>query len=286
LSSDRDDVVVDRDDGNGGDVLAGIDSQDISKYRSLLSDGSFTREELGKCYALSEAQVAALATPARPSAASVAAELAELAQLRRSNPREYWLEQNQRRERELLQRQDEAKADAPARRADGQAEGSLKRIDEELAAIAERRRTDRIGYMKDDQLQAHERELLEQKAQATETARAQEQITGILDNVENRSQFEADFDALPAESLQAVRVELGRPVEASPVRIPTAADLERFKSTPEGRECAELWGKDAPRKLGILRERIARMESEAAWNWFDSLSSQDARAVILALSGG
>jgi hypothetical protein len=93
------------------------------------------------------------------------------------------------------------------------------------------------------------------------------------------------FHTLPEDSQRAIREELARPVEA-PMRQASAADVNRFASSEEGAACVCKWGKDAPRKVAIVRDRIERMGCDAAWRWYyESLSTEHARVVLQVLAG-
>jgi hypothetical protein len=59
-----------------------------------------------------------------------------------------------------------------------------------------------------------------------------------------------------------------------------------FGSTPEGAECAKLWGRNAGRKLAIVHTRLERMlgagDMAAASAWLGGLPPQDAVQIMKA----
>src|SRR5262249_33590810 len=140
-------------------------------------------------------------------------------------------------------------------------DASRREIDRELHEIDEKRRKDRAAYFKDEKLQRRELELLAAKEQADETARHQAQtestIGAILAAVDDAEAFGAGFDrmfeSLPEEGKASVRQELGaRPADTA--RRASAADIARFSETEEGAAAVKAWGKDAPKKIAIVRE--------------------------------
>jgi hypothetical protein len=71
------------------DALAGIDPGDAHNFLTLLANGTLSRDELGKIYALSPAELDVLAERP-PSRAGIDAELADIAQRRRTDRGAYF----------------------------------------------------------------------------------------------------------------------------------------------------------------------------------------------------
>ena len=143
-------------------------------------------------------------------------------------------------------------------------------------------------------MQQRELELLEAREQAKEIAAQTERVTAavgaILDAVPDPQEFQAGFDRLPESARAAISRELAMP-PGDPARPASDADVVRFRDgTPEGAELVKLWGRDASRKLAIVRTRLERFyrsggDVEAASLWLDNLASEQAKAVWRALAG-
>lgn len=104
---------------------------------------------------------------------------------------------------------------------------------------------------------------------------------------ENRQDFMDSFDELGAGVTEAVSdalsVQTSQPTDA--------AGLDNFSQTDEGAELAQEWGHEAQQKIGLIQSRLMQIEAEAApgeveamWSWYDDLPTDEARAVLLALS--
>ena len=206
---------------------------------------------------------------------------------------------------------------------------SRRSIDAEIAAIEKRMREDRRAYSKDEAQQARYRALLEQRANlpakvkvgtetqgndqgdapginpdllaqwaregGVETNLRQVQATAqtVLDALEpdEAGALEEGFDALPEAARSAVYAFLA--VQGGGA-WPAASDaaLQDFASTDEGAELVQGWGRQASRKVGIVKGRMGLMlngmtpeDRSKAQLWFDGLSSQQAKAVLAALAG-
>jgi len=129
---------------------------------------------------------------------------------------------------------------------------------------------------------------------AEQAKQAQTTVQAVLEAVPNAEAFEAGFESvfndLPEHAQTAIRHELAL-LPNGPVRAASDADLVRFATTPEGAELVKTWGRDAGRKLATVRARIDRMllsggDMEAAVEWFDQLTSAEAKSVLTALAGG
>jgi len=116
---------------------------------------------------------------------------------------------------------------------------------------------------------------------------AGEAVTGILDNMPDREDFEAGFDGLPTETQNAIVGELAF-TDRENAPHANVEDVNLFATTPEGAELVSEWGIDADINLGILQARLSRMEANTdmgkAFDWFDSLSSEQAKTVIQVLA--
>ena len=183
-------------------------------------------------------------------------------------------------------------------------------IARELREIRDLRRNDRRAYNKNTKMQERERELLQAQSPTAgldaalldewrasggitfRLGRAQAHVNSILDDVADRQEFEDAFDDLPGAVQSGIFAEmaLGSDTHA---RSATDDEVKQFASTPEGKALVGMWGKDAARKVGIVQTRIARMmtrakdprDVERAQQWFNNLSSRDAKAVLKELAG-
>jgi hypothetical protein len=69
------------------------------------------------------------------------------------------------------------------------------------------------------------------------------------------------------------------------------ADIERFATTEEGAQLVKEWGRDVGRKLAIVCARLDRMllnggDMDAALEWFEDLTSAEAKSILTALAHG
>jgi len=121
---------------------------------------------------------------------------------------------------------------------------------------------------------------------------AHEAVTAVMDAMPDHAGFESSFDSLPADTRRVILGELAlsdRADDADEFSTYASDDeLERFASTPEGRELISEWGSSADHRLGVIQARLLRMEDatdmEAAWTWFDALPSAQAKAVLRELA--
>jgi hypothetical protein len=272
------------------------DADDSALHRKLLADGVFTPEELARHYGLSTEEVDALSKSKPPSRQSVEQELAAIQQRMRTDRAGYFKDKAQSRYLEHIEQLQALKA-APAKsKPDKGGDASRASIDAELAAIRKTMREDRRAYDRDPKMQARHLELITAREDAIEVARQTEQtqttVQAVLDAVEDPEAFEGDFDSmfgsLPEQAQTAIRYEFAQP-PASPARPASEADLKRFASVPEHAELVREWGREAGRKLAIVRTRLDRLlsagEMEAASVWFDELPGAQAKAVLDALAG-
>jgi hypothetical protein len=253
-AADEEDDADDLDDDSAGhreDPLADLDAEDVATWRKLLADGLMSREQLGRAYALSEDELDALSgTPARRPSDG------------RTN-----VEDMDRRG-----------------------------IDKEIEQIQKLMREDRREYER--KYAKRYGELLAARGTANERAKQTKQVEtavqAVLDAVPDAEAFEAGFESVFADLAEhaqtAIRHELALPPD-SPARPASEADLERFATTEEGAQLVKEWGKDAGRRLATVRARIDRMligggDMEAAVEWFDQLTSAEAKSVLTALAGG
>ena len=121
---------------------------------------------------------------------------------------------------------------------------------------------------------------------------AHEAVQATLEAVPaaDRAVFVAGFDGLPPGAQKAIIGELASPRN----EWETLADddeLENFAGTPGGEELVALWDDDADTNLGRVQARLERIEAnvspaglETLWNWFDSLNSGQAKAVLAELA--
>jgi len=69
------------------------------------------------------------------------------------------------------------------------------------------------------------------------------------------------------------------------------ADIERFATTEEGAQLVKEWGRDVGRRLPIVCARLDRMllnggDMNAAVEWFEDLTSAEAKSILTALAHG
>jgi hypothetical protein len=250
---DDDDVEDDIDDdvsaARRDDPLADFDAEDVDKWKKLLAEKLMTRAQISRIYALSEDELDAL-------------------------------------------------SGKPRRRSDGRTEVSdmdRRGIDAEVAKIAKIMREDRREYELNHS--ARYRELLAARDAASERAEQMKQVQttvqAVLEAVPDAEAFEASFETvfndLPEHSQIAIRQELALPPDSA-ARPASDGDIERFATTEEGAQLVKEWGRDAGRRLATVRARIDRMllsgGMEAAVDWFDGLTSAEAKSVLTAIAGG
>jgi hypothetical protein len=106
---------------------------------------------------------------------------------------------------------------------------------------------------------------------------------------DERAAFTADFEALPEDVSAAALAVLVDRRHISATSTPE--QVQTFASEPAGAEMVKLWGDEAPRRLGVLRERLWRVHyrlddagSGAFTRWFDGLSEAAAGAVYRKLA--
>ena len=275
-------------------VDAALDAEDVKTEREMLRLG-LSREEVARLRGRDPEQVGKPSI-AVPTLAGVEAELARLADMRKSDSKQYWREENQRLEVELIAARDRLKEGRASVRQDTAAgdDLALREIEGELDEIAKLRKTDARAY-RQEAVQQRERELLQARAEAQQHAQQAERVgtvvQSVLDAVPDAEAFEGQFDVmfktLPEQSQALMRDALAMPVD--PPRPARPADVERFASTPAGAACVRAWGKDAGKKVAIVRDRLDLMRGgdgmDAATRWFDGLADADAEACLLALAG-
>lgn len=196
---------------------------------------------------------------------------------------------------------DEDSADEDSAESDGEEPDPVtafgRDADRELAAIQKTMRENRRAYDRDPKMQARLLELLEARDNAKEIAQQAEQtqttVQAILDAAPDASAFEVGFESvfedLPEPAQLAIRHELTLAPD-TPSRAASEADLMRFATTEEGAQLVKEWGRDAGKKFATVRARLDRMilrggDMEAAVDWFEQLTSQEAGGVLRALAG-
>jgi hypothetical protein len=169
-------------------------------------------------------------------------------------------------------------------------------IDKELKEIARFMRDNRPAYFKDEAMQARQRELLAMKAQWTEhhqqDRRTRTRAAQILTSMPDADAFEQNFDRMWANLDEAardvIRYELARPSTDFPARPASAAQVEKFASTPEGKELVQKWGARAAKKIAIINFRAdailtADIDDEAL-DWFEKLKPEHVAKIYEALA--
>jgi len=125
-------------------------------------------------------------------------------------------------------------------------------------------------------------------------AKAGEAVTAIQNATPaaDHADFEAGFDGLSTETQRAIIGELAltdREADADEYETYASDDeVEQFATTQEGSELVSEWGDSADHRLGIIQARLLRMEDtadmSAAWEWFDSITPAQAKAVLQELA--
>jgi hypothetical protein len=266
--------------------------------------------------------------PTPPLSDEATTRLGELRELRKSDPKTYWSQSVQDEELALLSGQrgevakteGEAETEAKAEPDEQEAEteqdertDDLAEVQARLKEIADARRTDRRSYTavveKEELGLLDRREILEAGAEHlppelvaawrasgglkfnADRARATaETMLADLDEGE-RANFTAKIDALPAGARTALYSHLA--LDAPTHRPANAADVEKFASTPEGKELVDAWARAAPRKVAAVKARMAAIMSampspedrSAAETWINGLTAPHAKAMWRALAG-
>ena len=171
------------------------------------------------------------------------------------------------------------------------AEPTLEEAEAALAAVRELRTMDKKRYLSEE-VQAEERRLIEVVEQAKAglqfQAAGQETVDAILGEAPDGEALDASFtevfNGLDEAAQDAVRLAIASPVD--PVRPASDADIELFASVPVQAEAVKEWGREAPRRLAILRERTLPMlqASPELGAWFDGLPKEQAMAILNALA--
>jgi hypothetical protein len=168
-------------------------------------------------------------------------------------------------------------------------------IDRELKAISNLQHTNRQAYNRDSALQTRYRDLLAMKETWNESnaqdRRWKTKATQVLRAVPDAKAFEQSYDKLWANLSETardiIRYELAAPVGEQVVRLASAVDVERFATSDVGKELVREWAGQAPKKLAIVQARTERLlrTGEEAIEWFETLPTAQAKAVIMVLAG-
>ena len=189
-------------------------------------------------------------------------------------------------------------------------------VGRELAEIERARRNDRASYMKDDKLQARERELIALREKlpddlqpgdgsSLDSALVEEwERTGgvehnlaavqgvaktVLEQMDDcdRTAFIEGFDSLPITAQN----EVYRHLAVSPARSRAASAEAVAELAAVDPGLIEDWGRRAPEMLGRAQSRVGSIlgtmsegDKQAALDWFDGLSKRQAAAVLKALA--
>ena len=286
-------------DAPGADLTA----EEIAECKSLLQRGVYSPEELQRHRGLTDAELASLT--AKPvSKVTLQQELAELRALKASDPKRYWGAEAQAKELALIRQLEAGKAEKaektekPEAKTETKAEAEsaepdgLAEIEAELAKIADLRKNDHRAYDRDEAMQARERELLQAREDAKAAASFHEagttMVRTILDEAPDAEGLDASFmsvfDAMPEEARDAVRQAIATPVD--PTWPANQAALELFSTVPAQAELAKEWGREAPKRLAVLKERATAIlgANPELGHWFDALPADQAKAILRALS--
>lgn len=108
---------------------------------------------------------------------------------------------------------------------------------------------------------------------------------------DERATVQSGFDALPDGVQTAVFTELAKAGQGR-VQHASEAELEEFSSSPEGEVLTRFWRGKAERNVGIVRQRLSRIEAgmskseiESAWAFFEAMPSRAKIAVMCVLAG-
>lgn len=191
----------------------------------------------------------------------------------------------------------------------------------EIAQIQRLMRTDRRAYNKDTALQARYLQLLEQEAAAGElaavdeacefltpsqwrkegfepsryqeyaiVARAGADVMLAMDG-DVRGQFSTSFMALPFNIQNVAMRAIVKPAAVTPEWF-GEKDMAELTAIPSYRALAKEWGSDAPRKLGLLKERLMHAlvqlperDIRTAIAWIDRLPRSAMVAIGRKLAG-
>lgn len=209
----------------------------------------------------------------------------------------------------------------PAAEAESVQHLSLAAVNDELAAIDQKRRDDRRAYFRDEGLQQRERDLLAMRDKMQsganqgdadgsglpdELLKQWERDGGIEHNLkaaqetaltaiealeeEEQAQLLESFDELPITAHSKIFAFMA--IDPAPARPASDEAVETFGSTPEGQALVRQWGSRAAHNVAIVKNRIEMItgnlsEDDRAqvFDWFDRLSESQARAVLKALVG-
>jgi chaperone required for assembly of F1-ATPase len=262
---------MENEQAGSGNALVPADAFDadlVDSARGAVASGLMSDVEIARHYNLSPRELEAAKKPAR-SKLGIEAELKALRKLRVADPKKYFSDDQQARERELIEQQQKAQADRVKT-------GEQKHLADprEWLAPALVDEWDATGGIEHS------------------LATAQRTALAALEALEGDEQtaLRGSFDALPA----AVQTEVIRflAIEPASWRAADKTALDAFAETEDGAHLIEEWGADAGKRLGILRGRIGMMlkgltetERAAAADWLDGLSTSQAVAVLSALAG-
>jgi hypothetical protein len=168
-------------------------------------------------------------------------------------------------------------------------------VDRELKSIADLQRTNRQAYNRDNALQARYRDLLAMK-EAWDESNAQDRrwkthAAQVLRAMPDAKAFEQSYDRLWENlseiSRDAIRYELALTAQDYPARPASEADVARFATSDIGAQLIREWGGQARKKLALVQARAERLlrTGEEAIEWFETLPTAQAKAVIKVLAG-
>jgi hypothetical protein len=253
-----------------GNELATDNSDDSALHRKLVANG-MTPVEVGRIYALTPEEVAALQTATQPlDRSAIEAELAEINKRMRGDRRGYFKDEGlQGRHRTLIEMQ-------------------LK-LDAESAPDGEATAT------KPDNAAGFAPELLDEWANQGGVAYHQGMVekgtNAMLAAMGNEGEaFQAGFDALP----QAAQNEVYRYLALDPGAWRPASDaaVKAFGELEEQAELLEEWGPRAPQKVATIRGRLGLIlralpeaDRRAADDFIESWSPAQAKAILKVLAG-
>lgn len=290
-------TVDDAPDGDEGFDDDAVDF-DLAPARKAVSSGVMTPEEAVRHWNMSAAEAKALGTgPGRGAQAAIKApetELAELRALKRADPKAYDDNDVQKRELRVIDKLHQ-RAITPATIIAAAME-PLNAVDAELAEIAKARKADFAGYRKDAAMQDRELTLLRQREEMAGEVKILEGLNAVvapvLETAADREAFSSEFDtmysSLPESGQEAMRAVLGGDV-IEPSRPASEAQVETFATSDIGGELVQEWGRNAPKKLAMVRASIDQMimrggNLDSAFAWFDKLPAEQAKAIVRSLA--
>ncbi|HXF55290.1 MAG TPA: hypothetical protein VNK52_14330 [Hyphomicrobiaceae bacterium] len=240
---------------NAVSAASDVDSELVADARRAIASGHVSTAEAGRWYGLTEAEVSQLSTAApNPGTALTAihAELAEIAKLRRSDPRKYWSDAVQTRERELIEIRDGHADIDPLLREEWARTGGID---------LNRRKVEAAGRRALQELDA-----------------------------KDAAALEASVSDLPIGARREICRFLA--VDPAGWRPASEEDVAEFRKSDIGDLVDEWGNAAAHKlgivfgRMRLMAREMSAKDRSRAEAWFDGLNAAQAKAVFKALAGG